>query len=104
MKSTLTRPWGPYAAGTVVTDNAAEETAGAIHVNPDRFAKLHESGFFAPKEPARPVPAEVRTAVAHGDRIPKAPNAITEAREILERHPDLAADDSALAAALKKET
>lgn len=64
MQNTLVKTWGPYGIGTVVADNAAEAkaTPGAVHVNPDRFAKLHESGHLARAEPSRPIPAEVATS------------------------------------------
>jgi hypothetical protein len=73
MQSKLTKPWGPYGVGTVVADNAAEAHAstGAIHVNPDRFAKLHEGGYFEVKEPERPIPSEVWTSAQEPTVIPE---------------------------------
>lgn len=64
MQSKLIKAWGPYAAGTLVVDNKTEEAEnpGSLRVSPARFAKLQEDGHFAPAEPARPIPAEVRTS------------------------------------------
>lgn len=63
MQAKLIKPWGPYAAGTVVADNKAEAdaTAGAIWVGFERFADLYARGLFEEKKPERPIPTEVRT-------------------------------------------
>jgi len=64
MQKKLIKAWGPYGIGTVVADNKeeAEATPGTLRVSPDRFATLHEGGYFEADEPERPVPLEVRTA------------------------------------------
>jgi len=66
MQRKLIKAWGPYAVGSTVVDNReeAEATPGAVRVSRARFAKLQEDGHFAPAEPERPIPFEVRTSGA----------------------------------------
>lgn len=75
MQRKLIKAWGPYAAGATVADNKeeAEATPGAVRVSRARFAKLHQDGHFAPAEPERPIPAEVRTSGRTSARTPARP-------------------------------
>lgn len=69
MQNKLVKAWGPYGIGTVVVDNKeeADATPGSVRVSRARFAKLHDDGHFAPVEPERPIPSEVRTSVTRVD-------------------------------------
>lgn len=81
MQAKLTKPWGPYADGTVVADNKAEaEAAGGLRVSPDRFAALHDDGYF---ETERQIPEEVRTSVGPAaPDIQQGPRAVRARQEV----------------------